>query len=270
MSEAAFNKILKELKDIKASNLESRKDFKELKASNERILKDFHEFKIAHELQVKEMKAGLSKLTEENLGLKKVCNQLITKYCNLEKELLHINQGLNRLQQEKLSNHFVIPGIPIRENECLKSLIIKIGDLLNVDLKNTEFTVIRLKTDKKPSMTLLVQSAMKQKLFERRKANVILLDQLGFKSTRKEVFFYHQLTKFNHELLVAAKTELKSTNLVKFVWFQNNQVLVRRTSQSSFISVHSKKDVLDLASAFKLEDKESSSDIIDLVSDQSV
>lgn len=257
-----MNKILEELKDIKESNSGIRKDFKELKATNEKILKDFQEFKVAQELQVKELKTVLSKIKEENLELKKTVNQLIKKTNNLEVEVSHLSDGLNSLQQEKLYNHFVIPGIPFVEGENLDNLIIKIGDLLKVDLRKTDFTVVRLRANKKASTTLLVQSSMKKLIFEKRKNTVILLEQLGIGSTSnsKELYFYHQLTKFNHDLLNAAKTELKKSNLVKFVWFQNNQVLVRQTSKSVFHSVHSKKEILKLVSAFN---------VVDLASDQS-
>lgn len=272
MSEAAFNTILKELKDIKASNSEIRKSNVEirveLKVANEKILKDFQEFKAAQDLQMKEFKTVLSKMKEENNELKKICNQLIKKNCNLEAEVSYLSQGLNRLQQEKITDQFVIPGIPFVEGEDLRSLIINIGDLLQIDLRKSDFTVIRFKLNKKPTTTLLVQSSMKKIIFEKRKNIVILLEQLGFSSTSvttsKEVYFYHQLTKLNHDLLNTAKNELKKTNLVEFVWFQNNQVLVRQTSKSAFYSVHTKKEVLKLC--LTLKSNVSAPKIIDLVS----
>lgn len=262
MGEEAFKKILDELKDIKESNSSFRKDFKDLKASNEKILKDFQDFKVAQERQVKELKAVLTKIKEENIELKKTVNQLIKKSDYLETEVSNLHGGLNRLQQEKLADQFVIPGIPFVEGEDLPALVIKIGSLLKIDLRKPDFSVIRLRSNKKPSTTLLVESSMKKVLFEKRKSSVILLEQLGIGSSSKskEVFFYHQLTKFNHDLLSIAKTELKTNNLVKFVWFQNNQVLVRQHSKAAFHSVHSKKDILKLATSFK--------DVIDLVSDQ--
>lgn len=270
MGDAAFNKILEELKDIKDSNSEIKKSNleirKELKAANEKILKDFQEFKTASEIQVKELKSVLSKIKEENLELKRSVNQLVKKTVTLESEVSHLNEGFNRLQQERLSDQFVIPGIPIVEGEDLASLIIKIGVLLNIELKKADFSVIRLKANNKASNTLLVQSNQKKIIFQQRKNKVILLDQLGFASTStsKEVYFYHQLTKFNHDLLITAKAELKKTNLVKFVWFQNNKVLVRQSSKSPFYSVHSNKEILKLVSTLKA--KESESKIIDLVS----
>lgn len=273
MTEQAFNKILDELKDIKESNSSFRKDFKDLKASNEKdfkdlkasnekILKDFQDFKVAQERQVKELKTVLNKIKEENLELKKTVNQLIKKSDFLETEVSNLHGGLNRLQQEQLADQFVIPGIPFVDGEDLPTLIIKIGALLKVDLTKPDFSVIRLKSNKKPSTTLLVNSYKKKILFENRKKTVILLEQLGIGSSSKskEVYFYHQLTKFNHDLLSVAKAELKTNNLVKFVWFQNNQVLVRQHSKAAFHSVHSKKDILTLATSFK--------EVIDLVSDQ--
>lgn len=235
MSEAAFDTILKELKNIKKSNSEIRI---ELKAANEKILKDFNDFKVTHDQQMKDLHTVLSKIKEENLELKRVNHQLIKKTCNLETEVSHLSEELNKLKQEKLSDQFVIPGIPYVEGEDLRSLIVNIGDRLKIDLRKNDFTVTRLKSNKKPITTLLVRSSMKKIIFEKRKINVILLEQLGFGSTSvtscKEVYFYHQLTKMNHDLLNTAKTELKKTNLVKFVWFQNNQVLVRQTSTSAF------------------------------------
>lgn len=269
MGDAAFNKILEELKEIKDSNTEIKKSNleirKELKAANEKILKDFQELKTASEIQVKELKSVLSKIKEENLELKKTVNQLVRKTSTLESEVSHLNEGFNRLQQEKLSDQFVIPGIPIVDGEDLPALIIKIGDLLQVQLKKSDFSVIRLKANNKASNTLLVQSAQKKIIFQQRKTKVILLEQLGIASTStsKEVFFYHQLTKFNHDLLVIAKSELRKNNLVKFVWFQNNKVLVRQSPKSPFYSVNSKKEILKLVSTLKSKETE---EIIDLVS----
>lgn len=246
MGDAAFNKILEELKDIKDSNFEIKKSNleirKELKAANEKILKDFQEFKTA----------------QEN-PLKKTVNQLIKKTGTLESEVSHLNEGFNRLQQEILSDQFIIPGIPFVEGEDLPELVTKIGNLLNIELKKTDFSVIRLKANNKASKII----------FQQRKTKAILLEQLGIESasTTKEVYFYHQLTKFNHDLLIAAKTELKKNNLVKFVWFQNNKVLVRQSSKSAFLCVHSKKEILKLVSTLK--SKNLDSEIIDLVSSHS-
>lgn len=74
MSESAFNKILKELKDIKSSNLAIGTDFKELKASNVKILNDFQEFKTSQERQVKELKTFFIENNRGKVRTGKICN----------------------------------------------------------------------------------------------------------------------------------------------------------------------------------------------------
>lgn len=238
-SQETLNKILDE---IKASNDQHKQDFKELKTSNDQIRKDF-----------KELKTLFTKVKEENTELKKVVTQLKTNNKSLEIEVKHLSAGFNRLLQEKFNNNFIIPGIPIAAQEDLPKIVQKIGTLLKIDLDKKDFVVRRISSKSKQSTSLLVETSKKVAFFQSRKKYTILLEQLGFVGAegKKEIFFYHQLTKHNQELLNLAKTDLKKNNFVKYVWFQNNHILVRQNSNSSFLSVHCSKDISDLVEKFK-------------------
>lgn len=265
MANAAFKQILEELKDIKSSNAASKKDFRDLKEFNVQILKDFKDFKNIQEQQLKEVKNILLKTKEENVELKNTVLNLKAKCVNLELEVSHLNAGFNKLHQEKLCNNFIIPGIPFVRGENLSQLIIKMGSLLKVDLKPTDFLVRRLKTKENISSSLLVKSCKKMLLFQSRKCNGILLSQLGFgAANKKEIYFYHHLTSCNQDLINLTKTELKTTGLVKYIWFQNDKILVRRSSKSSIFAVSVKDDISKLVIKFK---EESCEEVIDLVSD---
>lgn len=233
-----LQQILKELKEIKS---------------------DYKDFKVSQEKQGLEFRAIFDELKKENSTLKKTVHNLVVKNNKLETEVSVLTIGLNSLMQDKLANNLIITGIPVTEGENLIQLMITIGLLLKVDVSGEKFRVRRLFTKKGGKYAnLLVEFddiQLKTDLLKQRKQLPLLVSQLGLVcETEKQVYFFHHLTPTYLNLLSDAR-KLKDSHKLRYIWYQNNQVLIKRENSSKIFAVKSSKDLHDLEKIIAAERK---------------
>lgn len=237
----AIQQILNELKEIKLSNAELKKDIKE--------------FKTAQEVQTTEFRKMFTRIQKENTELKSVVKTLTKDNVNLNAEVNRLSFGLNSMYQDKLLNNLIISGVSFTAGENLPDLVIKIADKLKVKISNKDFKVTRLipkEASKKIFSNLLVEFndfAFKKDLLANRKKTNLLSGQLGITGDERKIFFFHHLTVHNLNLLNETR-KLKESLDIKFVWFQNNQVLVRKAENEKILSIKSKNDLQNFSKIF--------------------
>lgn len=253
--------ILSELKDIKSSNVDIKKDLKE--------------FKSAQEVQTADFRKMFLTIQKENNELKKVVQNLTKDNLNLNSEIIRLSNGLNSLLQDKLANNMIISGIPAKAGENLPHLMMKIADILKMKISPADFKVKRLIPmedirAKKINNLLMEFADLKKKnefLRNRKKIN-LLSGHLGISGFSTQINFFHHLTTYNIQLLNEARS-LKESLDIKFVWFQNNHVLVRKLEKGKILPIKCKTDIQNLNCLF-VKKKEhvngSAADIIDLLS----
>lgn len=91
--------------------------------------------------------------------------------------------------------------------------------------------------------------AFKRDLLANRKKTNLLSGQLGITGDERKIFFFHHLTVHNLNLLNETR-KLKESLDIKFVWFQNNQVLVRKAEKEKILSIKSKNDLQNFSKIF--------------------
>lgn len=212
------------------------------------IKRDFKDFKQSHQQQSTEFRAIFKQLKEENSCLKDIVSDLQNQNNNLSSEMSRLSIGLNSVTQDKLSKNLMIAGIPYAEKENLPDLIVKAASALQVDISKADFKVKRMfAKERNSSSNVIVEFFdinLKQKLIKNKKHSVLLPTQLGFNHT-KEILMFHQLTSYNLELLAEARNT-KNKFKLKFVWYQNNQILLRRAENAKIFAVRSKKELIEL------------------------
>lgn len=75
-----------------------------------------------------------------------------------------------------------------------------------------------------------------------KKKQALLASECSLPGGTSNIVCMEQLSKFNYDLLKEART-LKEAGIVKFVWFQNSSVLVRKDENSKIIRISSTADI---------------------------
>lgn len=217
------------------------------------IKSDYKEFKASQDKQALEFQAVFEELRKENLTLKTTVKDLFIKNSLLETKVFALEFGLNNILQEKLANNLIISGIPVLEEEDLPKLLRKICLKLDVKIDNSKYKIRRLFTKKCNRYTnLLVEFEdinIKTALLKQQKVLALSENQLGFNSN-KPILFFHQLTSTFLNILNEAR-KLKDLHNFAYVWYQNNQVLIKRQNENKIYSIKCLKDLTDLVNSSK-------------------
>lgn len=233
----------------------TKKDIKRLTDTQEKQFADFNRM--------------FSEIKKDNSKIKATVIDLVKENKTLTNTIVELSSDVNSLKQQNLRNNLIVAGVPYKKGENLKEIFVKLSKTLNVEVTEGNFQIRRFaaKSDSISGNILveLDQYTVKKELLRRRKTKNILCSELGF-GGESSVVLFNQLTHDNLEILAEAK-KLKSECNFKFVWFQNNQILARKTEKAKIFTLNSKSDVIRLIVSSKSEPTETffdSSEIIDL------
>lgn len=165
----------------------------------------------------------------------------------IKREIVLLKKHCDRMESNTRMQNVVISGIPESKNENLDDLVLKIAENLGVTLKKDQI----LKTSRfrprngttKPILVSFAHPSIKEQLlslYNIRKS--IKGDVLGF-ATDIIIRIGDHLTSQKQMLLQKAKKELKSTGLYSYVWTQNGNVLIRKTSNSKICKINNLDDI---------------------------
>lgn len=194
-------------------------------------------------------------LEKQVLDVKNKCKNIDTKYQALE-------QKMYATEQSRLANSLEICGVEETEGEDVHKITNDLAsmlqqnpnDIIEATRKKTRTRDSQNPTSKKnhPTITVQLRNGSRDQWLEAAKSISINPVDLGLSGNSK-IYTREQLTPFNSYLLWKAKSELKSTNLCKFVWPKNGLILVRRADKEKYTIVRSIQDIEDLSSRYKTE-----------------
>lgn len=228
MSSEVLEKKLKEIQDIKKTSAQTNQSITEIKETQNHLSLILQEFV--------ELKATVTKLQEKQIQYKN--------------EVQTLRQEVHQLKQEKLSNNIVISGIPYSPGENVAHLIVKIKDHLELNaIQPEQYTDQRLSSDRGHGNSILIKfnnTKDKSDFLKNHKEIGLFANQLGFStSDEKRIYFQKHLTSENYKLIRELRG-LKRENLIKYVWFQNNNILVKVKDNSKISVIKLNTDIKKL------------------------
>ena len=197
---------------------------------NEKILKKLEEI----EKENKQMKLELKEIREEN--------------SNLRKEVDTLKGQKEYMKQDSLKNNIVISGLPLDDNSSendLNAFVVKIIKNMDITLTEQDMKCFKVgKGDKKLAKVIFSKPEIKEQIMVKKKTIDLNTNKIGL-STDNTIYINHDMTPKNQLLLKKAR-ELKQKNQVKFSWYKDGTVYVRKTTTSPTIRIKSEEDLTNL------------------------
>lgn len=197
-----------------------------------------------------EFKTRIKQLEDENKSLKNETEQL-------HRRVQYIEADYYNEQQQKLQNHITLHGIPQQKPEEITNTVIKIGQILKVDITPLNIKSFRTmnnqnRTNSSPIIIVeFNELQMKHNIQQNYKNNgPIILSQL-FNSNnnnnkdQQKVYLNDYLCSYVKSLLEQTK-KIKEICKIKFVWTKNGCVYARYNEKSPIIKIKNYKNIADL------------------------
>ncbi|CAB3232910.1 unnamed protein product [Arctia plantaginis] len=193
-------------------------------------------------------------------NLKAVENQSLeikNKFKNMELKYDVLEQKLHAIEQSQLANYVEVCGISEKVNEnvdgMIENLCRKIQRNPDDIIKAYRKKNIRSdpKTLSRPSAIVVsLKEGCREEWLQVIKPLTITGKDIGIDDANK-IYIRECLSPNTAYLLWVAKTELKQTDLCKFVWCKNGQILVRRCEKGKTHNVRSVKDIQRYVAEFR-------------------
>lgn len=160
-----------------------------------------------------------------------------------------LEQKVNTMEQSLLANYLEICGLQVGEEDDVKKIAFTVCTSINQnpqDIKNAYIkTHNRTNTSSnksQPAIVVSLQDGCRNKWLEAAKKITITTKELGRKEDSK-IYLRESLSPATAFLLWKTKTELKGSELCKYVWCKNGVVLVRKNDKDKPYIVRSTKDI---------------------------
>ncbi|KAM3957772.1 LOW QUALITY PROTEIN: uncharacterized protein ACR2FA_008207 [Aphomia sociella] len=152
-------------------------------------------------------------------------------YQNLELKNEVLEQKINMREQSQITNKIEICGLTEKPNEniteVLTELCYKIG-LDSSDMKQIyRKKNVRGTSKNLPPIVMTLLDGCREKWLEISKNSKLTTHDLGLDNENK-IYLRECLTPATAYLLWKAKNELKNSDIVKFVWYKNGMIIVRK------------------------------------------
>lgn len=204
----------------------------------------------------------IDKIEEQNNQIISDIKNLQANFKNLSEsheklkvDLDQVNIEINYLKQSILSSDVVITGVPYHQGEALGDIVKVICKQYKVDLSSTDYKSLyrlRSRNSTSPHSPICIElysktlrgAIMKQ---QKRLGPVLLhmIDSTLLKTDKQKIYFKERLTPYNNALLIETK-KFCIENQFKYVWFQNCDILVKKTESSKPTKIVVKADLLKL------------------------
>lgn len=215
-------------------------DVKSIKDENQTLIKKV-------DLSEKYLKETLAALQSDNLKNKKEIIKL-RKENNLLKRDNQVKQiQLYNLEQFTRYNGVRIANIPFSESEDLNEIVEIICKYLGFNRFNSlEYFRIKLKNAQyTPSIIVKFQRQTDKESFMKllRAINFKLSTEIFPNIDRKQpIYFSENMSPFYSSLYRKSRA-LKNNNIIKFTWFRNNRLFIKRTELSEPVSINCEEDL---------------------------
>lgn len=231
--------------------------------SNYDLLKEIREIKESQSFIGDKYDQLVCKFDEISSKFEEMNNRI----SQLEKENTKLKTQVNKQTSERtkngqidLNNNIIVSGVP-NSIENIGEAFNKIANAVSVDydVNSNVASIERLFTpkpdangvagnkkvlDKIPILVKFLSESGKAKFMESVKINkgVFTAAECEISNDDAKVFIKDQISSYNMQLIKEAK-KLKLNGMVKFVWFQNGNVLVRQGETTKIIKIKSQDDL---------------------------
>lgn len=191
--------------------------------------------------EFKEMRVRLNCLEKENVTLKK----------QIQAQAVSHNHIKNNASQKELECNILITGINNSDDPALavKKLVSKIDAAIDTSAcvaKVKRLYTLARKDDRNVSVPIVVElksTDEKNKVIAAFKAKrTLLAGECGLTGDQNKIVVMEQMSNYNYGLMKEAR-KLKTAGTIKFVWFQNSNVLVRKDDNTKIIKITSIDDL---------------------------
>lgn len=245
-------KILEEILDMKLMPLKARIDDLTDK------MKDFRTFIDEANRNYEATNMRMSKMQEEYGILSNESRILKDTIRELDGKVSALKKICNELEQYSRREYAEIQGIPLPprgKREDTHKIVIKVGDLMGVDINANDFSVShRLPISQKykgkrsllPSIIVKFVRRDTKELFYRapKKLKDFTTHDLGYPDGNN-IFISESLTEVN-KALVKAALKAKKDHDYDFIWTSNGKIYLREDSDSRAIYIKNEDDLLKL------------------------
>lgn len=202
---------------------------------------------------------GIDSVEEKNSDILSEFQNLKNDFVNLSKqhkklseEFTDVKLELNKLNQKSLDSDIIFFGIPDYPNEILLDTVNDALRHLNIKLKPSDVISIFRMRNKKNETGF---SPICLELFSRAVSGLILHAQKTQMNDRpvndlRNVYIKPRLSRYNLDLMSEAR-KFQNENNMKFLWFQNSDILLRESDLSQIIKIRSEEDLLQLKAVSK-------------------
>lgn len=218
-----------------------------LKEDVKAIKSDIAEFKdslqFAHE--------SISKFSERIDTLETNINQL-QKLADtvpmLQADITRLNSDKHERDQWMRMNNVEIKGVPIKTNENLFDIALKLGSLLECPIKKEDINMItRVPTYQKDTPKPIIVSFINRYTKEdfvaaMRKRKHLTPNALGLSGTNS-IYVNDHLTPYYKQLLTKAKSLQKSAANFQYIWVKHSKIWARKSMTSKTFTINSDSDL---------------------------
>lgn len=220
---AEMNMKFNELLDMKNGLLELTKTINFLAEKYDTLIKELDTVKTENKNAIKQI--------EELKNANKDKDQIIAD----------LEERTENLEQYTRNHNIEIHGIPQKQNEDCKNLLLKIAQELDIDMNMEEMDVahrvaVRRATTALPIVAQLTTRTKRDELVKQ-KVLIIMNNNIEGLQIGQKMFISEHLTLKNKNLLRLAKIRARELNY-KYVWYKFGKVLVRKNDNTQVIRIN--------------------------------
>ena len=187
--------------------------------------------------------------------LKKTIENLITENttlrnqnCLLVERIAQMEDQLNTIKQDQLSNNILIGGITETNEENLQDILLQIANNVGVNLKEEEIEKCYRKKSFNETDNNNDRSKMPKQIFIKFKNKYIKTKIMNAKKQKdlntkilnhhhhRPIYINEDLTK-NNQLIFKKARELKRGKKVEFAWVKNGRIYVKKHNELNKIYI---------------------------------
>ena len=245
------------LAEIKALLMEIQNTVSTLLTENQSLKEELSELKaslIANKRTTDQLKVALTKAENANVTLTKELDCTRKKLREQAKEINDLENSQDELEQYTRKNSLEIVGVPETAYPSTEELVIRVGEILNVEIKPEDIEISH-KLKRKYTNAVIVKflsHKVKTKLYKQRTKlkNVKVSDLFpsfanATRDTGQRIFINENLTSYRRELFGKVNKKRKD-NLIVSAWTMDGKIYVKTSPDGTPVRIYSEGDLEDL------------------------
>lgn len=228
---------------VQKALLEIRREVREIMRNELQSSLQFFSDKIdEYEEKIKVYESDFKNVENQYTDLK-------NSYTNLSLKNEVLEQKINSMEQQQMSNYLEICGVPEEENENLSTITQEIAkkiskngsDLINV-FRKQNIRSNTAKSNAQPVLVVCLREGQRDQWLQDAKALTLTCKDIG-RNNENRIYLRERLTPATAYLLWKTKQELKESGICKYVWCKQGQVLVKKQEKGKTHTVRSTNDI---------------------------